>query len=96
MARGEGPGALIDTVAEAATVGAATLVAVTVADELELTCGAVYNPAFEIVPLLAFQVTLVFEVLLTSAVNCWLLPDATLAVPGLTTTVTGDGLTSIS
>ena len=55
-------------------VASATLVAVTVAVEAELTFGAVNMPLLEIVPELALQVTAVFEVLLTVATNCWCAP----------------------
>ena len=49
-------GGITCTVALADWVGAATLVAVTVAEDLVDTTGAVNNPA-EIVPALTFQVT---------------------------------------
>jgi hypothetical protein len=51
----------------------------------------VNRPVVETDPALAFQVTLVFAVLLTSAVNCCVLPDATEVELGVTETVTGDG-----
>ena len=46
------------------------LVATTVAVVDELTVGAVNIPLLEIVPLLVDQVTPVFDVLLTVAMNC--------------------------
>jgi hypothetical protein len=70
MVRADGPDGLTVTEAEADAVGTATLVAVTVTELVEVTDGAVYKPVAEIDPLLAFQVTLVFDVLLTKAVNC--------------------------
>jgi hypothetical protein len=51
----------------------------------------VNSPVVETDPAVAFQVTLVFAVLLTRAVNCWVFPDATAVEFGLTETVTGDG-----
>ena len=51
-------------------VVSATLVAVMVAVVEELTLGAVNIPPLETVPPVAVQVTAVFEVLLTVAVNC--------------------------
>lgn len=85
---GEFPAAVTVTLADALALGEATLVAVTVTELLELTCGAVYKPAGEMEPPLAFQVTLVLEVLLTKAVNCCALPEETLTGFGLTETVT--------
>jgi len=67
------------TVAEALFEGSATLVAVTVRVAGDgMTCGAVYSPAFEIVPKWEFppgtpftlQLTLGLVVLVTEAVNC--------------------------
>src|SRR5579864_8710335 len=54
--------------------------------------GAVYSPLAEIVPSAApatLHVTAVFVVPETVAVNCWLLPTATLAVAGPTIMVIG-------
>ena len=45
----------------------------------------------EIDPLVAFQVTLVFEVLLTSAVNCWVFPEPIVVLGGFTLTWIGAG-----
>ena len=69
-------------------VGSALLVAVTVAFVLELTVGAVYMPLLLMVPLDADHVTAVLDVLLTMAVNCTVCEDATVAVPGVTVTLT--------
>ena len=69
-------------------VGSAALVAVTVAAVVEETVGAVYNPEFETVPGDAVQVTATFEVLLTSAVNCWIAPEDKVVVAGVTATAT--------
>jgi hypothetical protein len=53
--------------------------------------GAVYNPPLEIVPFdappLTLQVTAVFDVPVTVAVNCSVFPVATLALAGATETV---------
>src|ERR1035438_1293068 len=46
------------------------------------TSGAVKNPLLEMVPAVADQVTAVFEVLLSRAVNCSCSIDATVAAPG--------------
>ena len=60
-------------VAEADLVGSTTLVAVTVVIVwAENDVGAVYRPAALIVPAEADQVTPVFPVPVTNAVNCWL------------------------
>ena len=70
--------------------------AITVAMVVEVTLGAVNTPLLEIVPLLADQMTLVFELLLTVAVNCWVAADNTLVEFGETATLTlgvADGLT---
>ena len=59
-----------------------------------LTLGAVNSPPLEIVPPFAVQVTAVFEVLLTLAVNCWLAPESRLDELGETVTATPvDGFT---
>ena len=47
------------------------------------------DPALEIVPGEADQVTDVFEVLVTRALNCWVPADATVAVAGETVTTMG-------
>jgi hypothetical protein len=69
-------------------------VAITVAVVEDVTLGAVNNPLPVIVPPLAAQVTPVFEVLLTLAVNCWVPADNTLMELGETVTLTlADGFT---
>jgi hypothetical protein len=72
----------------ACLVGSATLVAVTLAVAGAVTLGAVNTPLLDIVPPLALQVTAVFEVLLTVAVNCWVAPEMRLEEVGETTTPT--------
>jgi hypothetical protein len=76
-------------------VGSALLVAVTVALSLELTTGAVYRPLALMVPLDADQVTATFDVLLTVAVNCTVFDDATVAVAGVTVTLTEPPLETV-
>jgi hypothetical protein len=73
-------------VAEADFVLSATLVAVTV--NVPVVLGAVYRPADETVPPLAFQLTAVFVVPLTAAVNCWFPPGCRKAERGDTDTDT--------
>jgi hypothetical protein len=69
------------------------LVAVTVAVLEEVTLGAVNTPLLEIVPLLADQLTAVFDALLTVAVNCCVPADITLVEFGEILTLTlPDGL----
>jgi hypothetical protein len=70
------------TVAEALWLGSAWLVAVTVTVVLALTVGAVKSPELETDPAAADQVTAVFVVPVTVAVNCWVAPEATVAVVG--------------
>jgi hypothetical protein len=69
-------------------VVSATLVAVTVAVVGELTLGAVNIPLLVIVPPVAVQVTDVFEVLLTVAVNCCVPAEMRLDEVGDTATLT--------
>jgi hypothetical protein len=80
-------------VAEADFVVFATLVAVTVAVVwLLMLAGAVYRPVELTVPVpagLMLQITAVFPVLVTVAVNCCAWPPYKVAVAGLTPTVTG-------
>lgn len=95
-----GGGAVRATAADPTALVSATLVAETVAlagdGNVE---GAVYLPAEETVPttllppLIPFtaQVTEVFAVPLTEAVNCCACPNCTDALVGDTPTVTGDG-----
>jgi hypothetical protein len=92
---------MIVTSAEAERAGFSTETAVTVTVDGEgIVAGAVYSPAFEIVPtvefpptmLLTFQVTAVFSVSLTVAVNDSLpVPTVTLSSGGDTDTLTGEG-----
>jgi hypothetical protein len=88
------------TLAEALIEGAAWLVAVTVMLPVEgRICGAVYRPAFETVPAVelppampfTLQVTAVFGVPLTSAVNDSVPPRNTAALEGITVTLMIDG-----
>ena len=70
----ETPMTLRLTVALPDLVASATLVAVTVTDwELVMLAGAVYSPVTEMLPTLGLidQVTAVFVVPVTVAVNCW-------------------------
>jgi hypothetical protein len=84
------------TVAVPDFVGSACDVAVTVTcDGFGAVAGAVYNPAAEIVPFAVppptLQVTAVFEVPDTVAVNCCVPPAVTVAVAGETATEIGVG-----
>jgi hypothetical protein len=72
------------TLACADFVVSAALVAFTVTVLRLETEGAVNLPLLEMVPLEADQITTVFEVLLTLAVNCWLPPEGKVTVPGAT------------
>ena len=76
------------TVADAFAFTSALLVAVTVTVVFLVTCGAVNIPPSLTLPDDADQVTLVFELPFTVALNCCVLPDATVAVVGETLTVT--------
>ena len=80
------------TVAEAAALVSACEVAVTVTVPEGGVEGAVYRPLLEIAPPpLTVQVTAVLLVLATAAVNCTVRPAFTVAVAGLTVTVTAGG-----
>ena len=74
------------TAAFADTVGSAWLVAVTVACVVTFTLGAVYSPLLLTEPTEAAQLTAVFAVPVTVAVNCCVPPDATVTVAGATLT----------
>jgi hypothetical protein len=74
------------TVAAATADGATTLLAVTVTVLLVETPGAVNKPVPEMAPAVAVQVTAWFAVLATVAVNCWVLPEETVAAAGETAT----------
>src|SRR6266852_628175 len=82
----DGPGTVTVTVPEADLVGSATLVAVTVSVPAEF--GAVYSPLELMVPPLAIQVTTVFELPVTVAVNCCVALICRLVDDGLTVTAT--------
>ncbi len=75
-------GAATVTLAETDLAVLTWLVAVTVTAVLEVTAGAVKSPEVEIVPAVADQVTAVFVEPVTVAVNCWVPPELTVAVPG--------------
>jgi len=51
--------------------------------------GAVYNPILDTVPPVVVQVTAVFEVPVTVALNCWVAPVWIEAEVGLIDTTTG-------
>ena len=62
-----------------------------------LTCGAVKNPLLEMVPALADQVTPVFDVPVTRAVNCNPSSDPMVALPGESEIVfEEEGLTEVT
>jgi hypothetical protein len=79
------------TVAFAFLVLSAALVAVTVTLVLLVTVGAVNIPPLETVPPVADQATAVLLVPCTVALNCWVLPEATLALPGDTVRLIAPG-----
>jgi hypothetical protein len=72
-------------------VVSAVLVAVTVTFVLLVTLGAVNIPLLVIAPPVAFQVTAVFEVLLTVAVNSWFPAEMRRDEVGETATLTAVG-----
>lgn len=76
-------------VAEADTLGSATLVAVTVVVFSLLTTGAVNTPLLEIVPWGADQVTPFLLLPVTVAWKCWVIPEFIFTVLGVIDTVTG-------
>jgi hypothetical protein len=85
----ETPMTLRLTVAPPDLVASATPVAVTVtAWELVMLAGAVYSPLAEMLPTLGLivQVTAVFVVPVTVAVNCWVWPAVSVTLGGLTET----------
>jgi hypothetical protein len=71
-----------DMFALADFVVSATLVAVRTTLVVFVTVGAVYRPLEETVPTEAVQVTAVFEVFVTVAVNCEVAPEFTFALVG--------------
>jgi hypothetical protein len=77
------------TVALAYLVGSATLVALIVTVVFAVTVGALNNPVLLTLPAVADQVTAVLLVFVTWAENCWLAPEATVAVVGEIETFTG-------
>ena len=89
---GEEEPAVTTTAAVPDLVVSAALVAVTVTFVLTVTVGAWYRPETEIVPSDADQVTAVFELPATEALNCWVPADWTVAVAGETVTTTPGGL----
>ena len=86
---GTGAGAFTVIVALADLDVSAALVALTVTVVSVVTVGAVNNPEALIVPAVADQVTVLFVLLLTVAVNCCVPPDAIVALVGDTVTLTG-------
>ena len=72
----------------------AALVALTV--YVPAVLGAVYKPELEMVPPVALQVTAVFVVPLTVAVNCCIVPVCTEVELGLTATMTGAGALTVT
>jgi hypothetical protein len=79
------------SVAEAVWLVSAWLMAVTVTAVLEVTVGAVKSPELETDPAVADQVTAVFVVPVTDAVNCWVPVEATVATVGEMLMATLDG-----
>jgi hypothetical protein len=84
-------GAVTETTVLDFAVLSATLVAVTVKVVLLEIVGAVNKPVLEIVPAVADQVTVVFEVFCTVAPNCCVAPEATVGLEGETVTTIGGG-----
>ena len=82
-------GAFTVTVALADLLVSAVLVAFTVIVRSAVTVGAVNRPEGLIVPPVADQVTDRLLLFATVAVNCWALPEATVALTGETETLTG-------
>ena len=85
-------GGASDTLALAVLVESATLVAVTVTVcALEMEAGAVKTPAAEMLPTagLSDQVTAVFEVFATVAVNACVCDGVRMTLPGVNATLTG-------
>jgi hypothetical protein len=85
-------GAFTVTVALADLLVSAVLVAFTVTVRSAVTAGAVNRPDGLIVPPVADQVTDHLKLFATVAVNCWVLPEATVALLGETETLTGTAL----
>ena len=83
----EGAGFTVKAAEELLLVSA-RLVAVTVTEVGEDTVGAVNKPDELTVPAVADQVTATFAVLLTSAINCWVALETTVAFDGEMETLT--------
>lgn len=81
-----GGGAGAESVTEACAVFALLAALAAVMVKLPGVAPAVKSPEVEIVPPVADQVTLVFDVPVTVAANCWVPPVWTAADAGLTTT----------
>ena len=79
-------GAGAESVTEACAVFAVLAALVAVMAKLPTVVPAVKSPEVEIVPPVADQLTLVFDVPVTVAANCWVPPVWTVADAGLTTT----------
>lgn len=82
------------TVADADFVPSAALVALTV--YVPAVLGAVYSPELDTVPPVALQVTAVFVVPLTVAVNWCVVPVCSVVVFGLIPTTTGAGALTVT
>src|SRR5579884_17891 len=91
MLTATGGGAVTVTVADAVFVASATLVAVT--EYVPADPGAVYRPELDIVPPEADQVTAVFDVFVTVAVNCCVAPVWIETEDGATDTLTTGAVT---
>lgn len=85
-----GAGAFTVTVALADLLVSATLVAFTVTVRSAVTVGAVNRPEGLTIPLVVNQVTDWLLLFATVTVNCWVLPEATVAFTGETVTLTGN------
>ena len=82
-----GTGGTTVTYALALWLESASLFAVMVTLLLLVTVGGVNRPELDIIPALEDQLTAVLLVHWTVAENCWVPPEATLALVGETTTV---------
>ena len=82
-----GTGGTTVTYALALWLESAALFAVMVTLLLLVTVGGVNRPELDIIPALADQLTAVLLVPWTVAENCWVPPEATLALVGERTTV---------
>jgi hypothetical protein len=82
-------------VADALLLVSARLVAVTITGVAEVTVGAVNKPDAPTVPAVADQLTAVFGVLPTLAVNCRVAPETAVAVEGDTEMLTAGAVASV-